>query len=109
LSSKCGNDRGDHGKHGQDARRVGLHQLRRPDRQILEYSRLAGDRDDDHHPDEQADGIEVDAGDGLLLSQQAEHDHQHCTKQRDDRAIQPFADDYAIGDDHHHGRQPEAD
>jgi hypothetical protein len=64
--------RGDDGQHGENAGRVGLHLLRRPDGEVLEHAGLPGDRDDDHHPDQQADGVEVDALDRLLLCQDAE-------------------------------------
>ncbi len=86
-------------QHQQDAGGVRLDPLRRPDRQILEQAGTPRDRDQDHDPGEEADGIPVDALDRLVLIERADGNHRRCAKERHHRAIMPAADDEDVGDD----------
>src|SRR5215468_8351543 len=64
--------------------------LGRPDREVLEHAAFAGDGDQQHHADEQRQRVEILAGDGLLLGEDAAQNHQAGTDERDDGAIDPL-------------------
>ena len=55
---------------------IGVHPLHRPDGEVLEDAGPAGDGDDDHHPGEQPEGVEVDTLDGRLLGEDAAEHHE---------------------------------
>ena len=68
---------------------------------VLKKAGLLEDAHDDHHPQEQPDGVEVDGGDGCLpvIKPQADpgRDHGHCPGHGGDGAVHPLREDQAIG------------
>ncbi|MNY79325.1 hypothetical protein D3C86_2199120 [compost metagenome] len=48
----------------------------RPNRDILEQSGLRRDADNDHHPDQQSERIEIDMMHRRLLADDTDSDHQ---------------------------------
>ncbi len=98
--------RRDQRDHHQNAPGVGVDLLGRPDRQKLEDAGLAGDGDDQHHADQQADGVEVDAANGGFLIEDAEHDHQSRRQQRDDGAVDLLGHHHHVGEREQDGRHP---
>jgi hypothetical protein len=74
--------------------------------EILEHAGAARDRDQDHHAGQQADGVPVDAFDGFVLIEHADHDHHAGANQRDNRAVDLFRHDAGVGDGQDAGRHP---
>ena len=95
--------RGDHGEQGHDRRRMAPRQLGRQDRQVLEHAAAPRQRDQQHHADEQRQRVEILAGDGLALVDDAEADHQRAAEQRHDRAVDPLDHDRGVGRDQQQG------
>ena len=56
-------------------------------------------RDDDHHAEQQRDGVEVDGAVGLLEAQHAARHHQARAEQRRAGAVEPEPRYAAQGDD----------
>ena len=74
------------------ARRLG-----RPEGQILEHAGGTSDGDQQHHADQEGQGIEVLPGDGPFLVQYAGQQHQRGAEQSDDRAVQPIQGQDGVG------------
>ena len=67
---------------GEDAGRIRLGALRRPDRGVLEHAGAARDRNQDHHAGEQAERIPVDAAHRFGLIEHADQNHQRGAEKR---------------------------
>ncbi len=93
-------------QHEQDAGRVRLHPLRRPDGEILEKPGATRDRDQDHHAGKQADRVPIDAPDRLALIERANDDDDHRPDQRHHRAIERAGNNESVGDGEHRQRDP---
>jgi hypothetical protein len=93
--------------HQQDSPGPGVDFLRRPDRHVLEQTRPARDVDDQHHPEQQAERVEIDCTDGFLLVEHAGEDQQPGAQQRDDRPVQPVAHDDEVSHDKQSRRDDE--
>ena len=82
-----------------DRERPALRELPRADRDVVVDAGLLGEVDEDHHPDEQADRVEVDRLDRLLLVEVAdEQDDDRRAEQRHLGAVHALGRDQREGD-----------
>ena len=66
---------------------------------VLEEAGPAESAGQDHHPGQQEDDVEVDAGEGLFLVDDAEDDDQQAAEQGDEGPIEALGCDQGVGDD----------
>ena len=93
-----GQQGGDQRQGNQQAGRRGAGKLHRANRQVLEHAGAAGDRHQHHHPGQQADGVEVDALDRLLLGQHPAQHHRAAAEQGEDGAVEAVHRHQGVGD-----------
>jgi hypothetical protein len=83
-------------RHGE---RAATGDLAGADRDVVVDARLLGQVDEDHHPRQQADGVEVDRLDRLLLGEVADEEDDDCrAEQGDVGAVQLLGRDDGEGD-----------
>ncbi|MNV80413.1 hypothetical protein D3C71_1740150 [compost metagenome] len=90
--AKCSNDP----EYDQDAYRLSFDLLGRPDRNILEQSRLRGNAYDDHHSDEQSKCVEVNVMQSRLLANNSEGYHQDAAQHGNNGPVNLFRNNQCV-------------
>ena len=92
------------GEADDDRERTPLRELPGTDRDVVIDAGLLGQVDEDHHPDEQSDRVEVHGLDRLLLREVA--DEQDDDGRPEERDLRPMD---ALGGDHREGDEERCD